>query len=318
MLRKGLTQVTPPILILSFRRPILLRGAVHEARLARPDSPIFVSVDRLPPNLDRRVEEENRAAVAEAHRLSVEMPLTSLLRPPAARGIISHAIWAVNAVHLITGATDFILLEDDHRLTPEGFEFLERALRESDPHLPVLACAYSSRVHLNIPTCVPRRTSFPELWGLGINLRIVNIAEALRARPLSPWSLRVVRPQGTSLFSLKPLLSRIHLSRTLNIAVRSANHFDALLLAAALSSGQLTSTPSRPELTDLGGGGDSYSQRSAHQEPTLCEASVYGPDGVCTQCESVSQSTQSRQLICTAGRKVSSIFRLAGWQTPGL
>lgn len=308
--------MTPLILIFAIWRPLLLGGLVLEARLAHSDSSISTLADSLSPNSDKQAEADNQAAAPEAHQPSIEAQLTTLLGPSAVQAIIINVIWApCAAVHLITGECGFLLLQDDHRLTNEECGFHNRLSRNPHAGLPVLAGSCSSRLHIDVPTNDFRRTAFPKLWGLGANLTIIKRAKSLRTRALSPWKFGVSRAQGTALLNSKPSLSLIQLSKMLHVGVRFLNHFDALRQATTIRGWQSISTLSGPDFIDLDGEVHAYSPRRGRQEPKTCEANDYGPDIVCHQCKSWSQTMHSFHLLNTTRGRVAEIIRIP-IQTP--
>lgn len=294
-----------PIGILAYRRPKHLQRSVESVLPVRGHRRLYISIDAPSKHASPHERKQNAEVARIAVQFADSHPNICIFHRKESGGIIEHAFYLSWQMLRNCNRQEIILLEDDHLLTDSALDFFEdRFSSERSPHKPLLTSGFSREEHTALPSSKSRSTAYPILWSIGINRVLLRRAYQLWRGGQVNW-LRVLSQLSYTRSPSTSVLASLYYVRTLQIGVRSRNHFDALVTTAILASGQRVTVPSKSLVADIGGGIDSYSERSISGIQLTCDSSGYTVTGTCATCERrwVNElANRTRQRLMGKGR----------------
>lgn len=237
--------------LLSYRRPQLTHSAL-EALLHREEiDQVIVSIDGERSAADDFERDARLRTVKVCEDFAEREPRVKINVRSRNSGLNEHVIQALSLGFEETN--DLIFLEEDIRLTDEGYHHL--LLVQGSSFEPQIAAAHALHSHKGTAPNAVRRTFFPQQWGLGLNRAFFEMFLETAARvKVEPHELKRSIDLSLSKASttVKDNVAR-YWARLYTGALQSENHTDAILQATSMINLVPYLAPWQSLVEDLGG-----------------------------------------------------------------
>ena len=285
------------VALTSYRRPELTRASLSSLTEWSNLGRVIVSIDGLRPSAPEEEREWRKDVIKVCEEFASSDPRVLIRVRDSNEGLTEHVI------DLLHSAFEYgesaLLLEEDVAVTVSGLDFLASNVEKDD--FPQASSAFTRAVHKNFPNELPRKTFFPELWGMSLNRGFFDSFERLWiTKDLTHAEvLRAIQISLPALSSRRREIAADWWLRLLRFGLNHHTHQDAVFAATAMKLERPFLAPWETFVSDAAFGDDRSLHPRTERDRFVFEHYAVPSAGYCLKCESkfgrLSQSSWSHR-----------------------
>jgi len=272
------------VALTSYRRPELTKASLSSLTGWSNLGKLIVSIDGLRPSAPEEERQWRKDVIKVCEEFASGDPRISVRVRDSNEGLTEHVIDLLQSA--FENGESALLLEEDVAISTTGLDFLASNVVNSD--FPQASSAFTRAVHKKFPEDAPRKTFFPELWGMALNRAFFDSFERLWTNKDLTHAevLQAIQISLPTLSSRRTELAADWWLRLLRFGLDHHTHQDAVFAATAMRLKVPFLAPWETFVSDAAFGDDRSLHPRTERDRFVFEHSADSRGGYCLKCES--------------------------------